>query len=105
MYYNGNNETTVTNETTHDVAVISRSIDNRGTITNYLFAKHEPSGAVQLSSTRMYLYNISVNGTMVRDYIPVKRNIDNEVGMYDTVTKQFFENAGTGQFIAGPVKQ
>ena len=25
------------------------------------------------------------------------------LGMYDTVTKQFFTNAGVGEFIAGPV--
>ena len=31
------------------------------------------------------------------------RNSDGEVGMYDTVTKQFFTNAGTGKFIAEPV--
>ena len=42
------------------------------------------------------------NGTMVRNLIPAIRNNDSKVGMYDTVTKQFFTNAGTGEFIAGP---
>ena len=37
--------------------------------------------------------------------IPAKRNSDNVVGMYDTVSKTFFTNAGTGSFIAGPVVQ
>ena len=38
-----------------------------------------------------------------REYIPAKRNSDGAIGMYDTVTNTFFENAGTGTFIAGPV--
>ncbi|MCQ2580650.1 MAG: hypothetical protein MJ164_00560 [Alphaproteobacteria bacterium] len=34
--------------------------------------------------------------------IPARRNSDNVLGMYDTVSGTFFENAGTGDFIAGP---
>lgn len=41
------------------------------------------------------------NDVLIRDFIPVKRNLDNKVGMYDTVTKTFYANAGTGSFIAG----
>ena len=47
----------------------------------------------------MKIYN---NGTLVRDFVPVKRNSDGAIGMYDTVTKAFFANAGTGTFTAGP---
>ena len=43
------------------------------------------------------------NDTLVRDFVPVKRNSDGAIGMYDTVTKTFFANAGTGTFTAGPV--
>lgn len=42
-----------------------------------------------------YLYN----------FIPAKRLSDNAIGMYDTVTNTFFENAGPGAFFAGPVKE
>ena len=31
------------------------------------------------------------------------RNSDGVLGMYDTVSQQFFTNAGTGTFIAGEV--
>lgn len=34
--------------------------------------------------------------------VPAKRNSDNVIGMYDLVSGQFFTNAGTGDFIAGP---
>ena len=43
------------------------------------------------------------NGVLIQNLIPAKRNSDNAVGMYDLVSGQFFTNAGTGEFIAGPV--
>jgi hypothetical protein len=42
------------------------------------------------------------SGILIRDFIPAKRNSDNVLGMYDTVSGQFFTNAGTGEFVAGP---
>lgn len=39
---------------------------------------------------------------LLRDLISVRRKSDNEICMYDKVTKQFFTNQGTGIFIAGP---
>ena len=42
------------------------------------------------------------NDILVRDFIPIKRNSDNAVGMFDTVSGQFFTNVGVGNFIAGP---
>lgn len=41
-------------------------------------------------------------GVMIADYIPAKRNSDNVLGMYDTVSGTFFTNQGTGTFTAGP---
>lgn len=40
-------------------------------------------------------------GVLVRDFMPAIRNSDNVVGMYDTVSGTFFENQGTGVFVAG----
>ena len=37
----------------------------------------------------------------VANYIPAKRNSDGAIGMYNTVTGEFEENAGTGEFLAG----
>ena len=53
----------------------------------------------------MYGLRISEGDVLIRDFIPAKRNSDNVVGMYDTVSKTFFTNAGSGNFIAGPVVQ
>ena len=46
----------------------------------------------------MKIYN---NSTLVRDLHPAKRLSDNAIGMYDTVSGGFFENAGTDDFTAG----
>ena len=36
------------------------------------------------------------------DFVPCYRKFDNKPGMYDLVTKQFFTNAGPGEFTVGP---
>lgn len=38
-------------------------------------------------------------GVFVLDFIPCVRKSDNKPGMYDTVSKTFYTNAGTGEFI------
>ena len=53
---------------------------------------------------KIYYLKFWASGTLVRNFIPAK-NILGAVGMYDTVSQTFFTNAGTGEFIAGPVKQ
>ena len=59
------------------------------------------SADVAKFSGRIYNWQIFEDGVLVRDFIPAMRNSDGEVGLYDTVSKQFFTNAGTGEFIAG----
>ena len=49
-----------------------------------------------------YTCKIYLNNTLVRDFIPVL-DPNGTPCLYDKVTKQFFYNQGTGQFIAGPV--
>lgn len=41
------------------------------------------------------------NDILICNFVPVIRNSDNEVGMYDTVTNTFYTNAGVNSFIAG----
>ncbi|MBQ6011811.1 MAG: hypothetical protein IJL23_01695, partial [Alphaproteobacteria bacterium] len=57
------------------------------------------------SGIRIYALSIKENDSLKRNFIPARRNSDNVVGMYDTVSKTFFTNAGTGSFVAGPVAQ
>jgi hypothetical protein len=51
---------------------------------------------------KIYFAKIYKNNILVFNGIPVQHNSDNAVGMYDTISGQFFTNAGTGNFIAGP---
>lgn len=46
-------------------------------------------------------FKITDNGAVVFWGIPVKRNSDGVLGMYDLITKQFFVNKGTGSFVEG----
>jgi hypothetical protein len=50
---------------------------------------------------KLYLFKIYDNDVLVRDFIPCK-NPSGTVGLYDSVNNQFYQNAGSGIFIAGP---
>ena len=43
------------------------------------------------------------NGVMLYNYIPCRRDSDNVVGFYDTVSQTFKTKSGSGTFTAGPV--
>lgn len=55
----------------------------------------------QKSANAIKRAKLIVNDVLVRDFIPCKHN--NEYGLYDLVSKQFFTNQGTGAFTGGPV--
>lgn len=48
-----------------------------------------------------YFRMLDANGIEIRNFIPCYRKEDGVIGLYDTVTEQFFTNAGTGTFIKG----
>ena len=56
----------------------------------------------ELGKFKIWDAKIWKNDELVRDFIPAK-NSSGVVGMYDTVGNRFYTNAGTGEFIAGPV--
>ena len=49
---------------------------------------------------KAYYAKIWQNGTLVRDFIPVKDS-SGKFGMYDTVNNRFYTNQGTGEFTGG----
>ena len=61
--------------------------DNAGTPTN-------------LASIKVYSCKIWDNGTLVRDYIPVKNN-NNIAGLYDLVNEQFYHSGSGTEYAAG----
>lgn len=71
----------------------------------FLFADNNvANGASQYSAIRLWNNaKIIVNNVLVRDFIPCYRKSNNEAGMYDLVSGEFYTNAGTGEFIVGPL--
>ena len=70
----------------------------------YLFcANVSGTGASYFGSFKLFNAKITADNTLVRDMIPARRDSDGVLGMYDTVSGQFFTNAGTGVFGEGPV--
>ena len=50
---------------------------------------------------KLYYLNIYEGKTLKREYIPVRRNADSIVGLYDTVTQSFFTDMNSNNFTAG----
>lgn len=92
--------TTITDKvsnTTYNYTFASNITYSSNDVTLKLFK----NGDNQKSSMRMYKYKIWDNNILVRNFVPVIRKLDSVAGMYDIVTKQFFENQGTGTFNYG----
>lgn len=98
----------VTIDPVNGVASINGVSDTFTKITNlyttnqnyFIFVRKAESGATQTRPGRFKFFKIWNNGALVRDFIPVRVGT---IGyMYDKVSKQLFENAGTGDFVLGP---
>ena len=53
------------------------------------------------TKAKIYNYKHYKNGIIKANLIPCYRKSDSIIGMYDTVTKMFFTNSGTGTFTKG----
>lgn len=69
-----------------------------GTVTTKLFTQN-PSSSI--SKVKIYFAQIYNDTTIVRNFVPAKRNSDNKPGMYDLVNDVFYVNQGTGEFVMG----
>lgn len=68
----------------------------------WLFSRNYNGSTNASAAAKIYYMRIYNNDTLVRNFIPAKRDSDDVIGMYDNVSNQFFTNAGAGTFIAGP---
>ncbi len=68
----------------------------------FLFAYNAGSYVSNYGHLKLYSCQICDNDVLVRDFVPCIKD-DGEVGLYDLAGKQFYGNAGTGTFTAGPV--
>lgn len=71
---------------------------------NLLTYRTTESGTKYGFSGKVYNIKFTTDDIITRNFIPCYRKIDGEVGMYDLVEGKFYENQGSGDFIAGPVK-
>lgn len=83
------------------------TIDNTPTFDNgvemAIFARYrETNTAERIGAYRIYSFKIIDTGVTVRNFVPVVRDLDSVVGMYDTVNGVFYTNSGTGNLTAGP---
>ena len=82
-----------------DVYVLQRVYSYTGA--QYMFASCNVNGQPQYTDyMRIYAAKIYVDGTLVRDFIPVLDN-DSVPCMYDQVTGTCYYNSGTGTFLYG----
>lgn len=60
-------------------------------------------GVVEGIKSRGNLYSAKIyeNNVLVKNMVPTIRRVDNSIGMYDLITNTFYNNQGTGNFIAG----
>jgi hypothetical protein len=88
-------------------------VNNEAAISDNNALSMPTSNAVKLLGMNSAVYNfvgklysckITDNNVLVRNLIPVRRNSDNAVGMYDTVSGTFFINQGAGVFTGGAEK-
>ena len=71
------------------------------TVKAVIFARNYNDEIGSFISAKLYSCKIYENDILVRNFIPCFRKEDNEVGLYDTVNKEFYTNAGTGTFNYG----
>lgn len=76
------------------------SVTRTVTITQGTWTIMATDGLSYPFSGKVWGCQITQGGTLVRNFVPCK-NSSNVVGMYDTVSGTFFENDGTGDFVAG----
>lgn len=70
----------------------------------YIFALNNNGTTENISGgKKLYSFKIYDDGTRVRDFIPCK-NPSGVVGLYEIVEGKFYQNQGTGEFIAGTDK-
>lgn len=69
-------------------------------LTIYLFARHTPTGATDMSKSQIYYCRFYENGELVCDLRPCLDS-NGTPCMFDTVKRETFYNAGTGDFLWG----
>lgn len=89
-----------------DETVVSTASGSKPNFNLYLFARNNESLGVVTTAyfCKQKLYSCKIynlNNTLIRDFVPCYRKVDNVVGLYDLVNDVFYINTGTGTFLMG----
>lgn len=69
-----------------------------GTLKLFTGINHDTGAISAPSYARISQVKITNNGETIRNFVPMQRTVDEEPGMFDRITGEFFTNAGTGTF-------
>lgn len=73
--------------------------DNLSSACSILMEQSEPNVK---GAGRLYWLRLYASGVCTHEYVPCIRNTDQVVGVYDTATRKFLTNVGTGTVTPGP---
>lgn len=113
-FYNARISLSFADSTKHNVVldkgVVTIDKVSKGTIASgtfasvypiFLFGNNRAGNVSERTNTIVYSCKIYDNGKLIRNLIPCK-NVSNVIGLYDAKNNQFYSNAGSGAFTAGP---
>lgn len=83
-------------------SALAKNVDTLTGVHFGIFARlNNDTSASLFSKVKMYYLKISDGDELLGHFIPCYRKSDSKPGMYDTVAKTFYTNAGTGEFLVG----
>ena len=93
----------ITSETTkNSVIEVDWSHIYGSSTNNFVFRLFQRSGfSVETEDRSIYYLKFYKNNELLHNLIPCIRISDSKPGMYDLVGRQFYTNAGTGEFVVG----
>lgn len=89
------NKIYVDEELLYTFAEASFSVGSNAYLCNFNYTNYKPASAKYFGA------KIWEGETLIRDFVPCYRKSDGKVGFYDLVSKTFYINAGSGEFIYG----
>lgn len=83
-----------------DVLKLDRNINQNFITFLYLLCIGNASNR-EKGKAKIYYCKIWNNDILIKNFIPVEKKSNNEIGLYNLVDNSFYTNQGTGEFIAG----
>ena len=99
---NKNIGTVLFNNNVEGSAISNEALFNSGCNLTLLAVNSNGTIDTRRSIGCLYSCQLYDNGTLIRDYYPARRISDGALGLYDVVNDEFYINAGSDSFIAGP---